>query len=90
MTNKNKVIAAALYEIRVLLSMHLGSTSKSDPEVRLAAHLAYTLHNDALAEIEGTLVAPNSSHQRTLEVMEEMIGSKYADQYGLLTNRNAN
>ena len=48
-----KVIAKALYEIRILLSSYLGSANSGDLPVREAAHLAYALHNDALAIIEG-------------------------------------
>jgi hypothetical protein len=48
-----KVLAQAIYEIRLLLSHHLGSEIDADLSVRIAAHLAYALHNDALAVIEG-------------------------------------
>ncbi|WP_291519396.1 hypothetical protein [Acidovorax sp.] len=48
-----KVLAQAIYEIRMLLSHHLGSGVDADLSVRLAAHLAYALHNEALAVIEG-------------------------------------
>ncbi len=48
-----KIMAAAVYEIRCLLSGHLGSTCDSDPDVRLAAHLSYALHNQSLEVIEG-------------------------------------
>ncbi len=46
-----KVLAQAVYEIRVLLSSYLGS--EGDLVVRQAAHLAYALHNQALAVLEG-------------------------------------
>jgi hypothetical protein len=42
-----------VYEIRILLSGYLGSNVDADPSVRIAAHLAYALHNDALAVLEG-------------------------------------
>jgi hypothetical protein len=38
---ETKLIAKALYEIRVLLSSYIGEENKGPPEVRLAAHLAY-------------------------------------------------
>ena len=48
-----KFLAQAIYEIRLLLSGYLGSQNKDDAPVREAAHLAYALHNEALAVIEG-------------------------------------
>ena len=48
-----KVLAQALYEIRGLLASYLGSNAKDPLEVRVAAHLAYALHNEALAVIRG-------------------------------------
>ena len=48
-----KILAQAIYEIRLLLSGYLGSQNKGDTSVREAAHLAYALHNEALAVIEG-------------------------------------
>jgi len=48
-----KTVALALYQIRVLLSGYLGSQSEGDMSVRQAAHLAYALHNEALALVEG-------------------------------------
>jgi hypothetical protein len=47
-----RVLAEALYQIRQLLSGYLGSTRPGDPAVRMAAHLAYALHNEALATVE--------------------------------------
>ncbi|MTW13249.1 hypothetical protein GM658_21820 [Pseudoduganella eburnea] len=48
-----RLLANALYEIRVLLSPYIGSEVDALMEVRLAAHLAYALHNEALAITEG-------------------------------------
>lgn len=48
-----KLIAHALYQIRLLLSGHLGSDNTSPTEIRVAAHLAYALHNEALEIMEG-------------------------------------
>jgi hypothetical protein len=50
---KARLIASALYEIRILLSGYLGSDSEGDASVREAAHLAYALHNDAASVMEG-------------------------------------
>lgn len=48
-----KILAQGIYEIRLLLSAYLGSQNDADPVVRRAAHLAYALHNEALAVLEG-------------------------------------
>lgn len=48
-----KAVALALYQIRILLSDYLGSQNEGDIVVRQAAHLAYALHNEALAVVEG-------------------------------------
>ncbi|MDP1613526.1 MAG: hypothetical protein Q8M11_20900 [Sulfuritalea sp.] len=52
-TTEVKVLALALHQIRVLLSPYLGSENAGPIEVRVAAHLAYALHNEALAVAEG-------------------------------------
>jgi hypothetical protein len=48
-----KVFAQAIYEIQVLLAGYLGSQNSADLAVREAAHLAYALHNEALAVLSG-------------------------------------
>ncbi len=45
--------AQAVFEIRVLLADYLGSGNTGDLPVRQAAHLAYALHSQALAVLEG-------------------------------------
>jgi hypothetical protein len=50
---QTKILAQGIYEIRQLLSGFLGSENAGDPCVRRAAHLAYALHNEALAVIDG-------------------------------------
>jgi len=47
-----KILALAVYELRLLLSHHLGSEEQESQAEALSAHLAYSLHNDALAIIE--------------------------------------
>lgn len=51
--SQEQVLAFALYEIRLLLSGHLGSTGPSDLPTRAAAHLAYALHNQAESVLSG-------------------------------------
>ena len=47
-----KILAQTVYEIRLLLSDHLGSTDENMLCENVSAHLAYALHNEALAIIE--------------------------------------
>lgn len=47
-----RLIANALYELRELLGPYLGSENDAPRDVRLAAHLAYALHNEAGALID--------------------------------------
>jgi hypothetical protein len=51
-TTEAKLLAHALYEIRILLAPYLGSTAEGPLNVRIAAHLAYALHNEAFAIME--------------------------------------
>ncbi len=45
-----KILAQAIYELRILLGSYLGSQENTGES--MAGHLAYALHNDALAIIE--------------------------------------
>lgn len=56
--DQTKILAFAVYEIRLLLAGHLGSEDTTEPAVRAAAHLAYALHNQALAVLEGRSFDP--------------------------------
>ena len=47
-----KLLAYALYRLKILLGAHLGSQSTSPTELRVAAHLSYALHEEALAILE--------------------------------------
>lgn len=48
-----QLIANALTEIRSLLSSYLGAENDGPLEVRLAAHIAYALHNEAASLVDG-------------------------------------
>lgn len=52
------ILAFAVLELRQLLSSHLGSGETDDPPARAAAHLAYALHNHAIAVLEGRSFDP--------------------------------
>lgn len=57
------------------LSGHLGSQNDGDIGVRQAAHLAYALHNEALALVEGGTFDPESVNRR-LAAVDEMLFSQ--------------
>lgn len=85
-----KLMAAAIYEIRLLLSKYLGSKNESDDSVRLAAHLSYALHNDALSIIEGGGGFDVDAAKKRIRQAEVVVGHKYADNLGILgSNENA-
>lgn len=52
-TPRERLLALALYEIRLLLSHRLGDLESDDPAGAVAAHLAYALHNRALETLDG-------------------------------------
>lgn len=58
---QEQVLAFAVYEIRLLLADHLGSDSTSDMSIRAAAHLAYALHNQAYAVLQGNAFDPEQA-----------------------------
>jgi hypothetical protein len=72
-----QLFAQAIYEIRQLLSSHLGAQSDSPLEVRNAAHLAHALHNLALASIEGNTVDVSAA-TRPLQAVDDMFGTDYS------------
>ena len=74
------LFAHALYEIRVLLAGYLGSTNEGDPAVRRAAHLAYALHNEALAVTEGRSFLIEDALQK-LAAVDAMFGERYAERF---------
>ena len=84
-TEHARLMAAAVYEIRLLLSDHLGTECNSDPCVRLAAHLAYALHNDALAVLEPDEEFDLDAARKRIRAAESIVGDAYADNGGYLT-----
>ena len=64
-----KIIALALYKIRLLLSGYLGSENDGDMAVRQAAHLAYALHNQALAVLD----------DKSFDVLDAIKALKFSD-----------
>jgi len=74
----SKAVALALFEIRVLLSGYLGSQNDGDISVRQAAHLAYALHNEALALLEGGTFDAEAVKLR-LAAVDGMLNSRFTD-----------
>lgn len=64
-----RMLALAIYELKGLLCNHLGSTTKEVSAEKLSAHLAYSLHNEALAILE------NRPEQFDIEVALDKIKS---------------
>ena len=78
--DKATLTALAIYEIRVLLAGHLGTGLAQNAPVRAAAHLAYALHNQALAIIADEDFSVSSAIAR-IEHVESMLGSKYGTNF---------
>lgn len=72
-----KTLAFVVCEIRLLLASHLGSGANGEPPVRAAAHLAYALHNEALAVMEGRSFDAQKAEAAIARV-DEMLGESFA------------
>ena len=79
-SEQEKVFAAAIYEIRLLLSGYLGSENEGDLVVRQAAHLAYALHNQALLSLAGETIDLDKAHAAVSGV-DKMLGSAHISQF---------
>lgn len=78
-----KLIAQALNEVRILLASHLGSQSNSPTEVRVAAHLAYALHNQALAVMEGKSFSIDAA-LKGVRAVDRMFGEEFEKRFASL------
>ncbi len=70
-----KLLAYALYQIKILLGAHLGSQSTSPTELRVVAHLAYALHNEALAILENRSFDLKAALAK-LDAIDGIVGTK--------------
>ena len=70
-----RLLAACLYEIRLVLGSHVGA-SHLTPETEAAA-IAYAVHNDALAILEGREFDIEAARQR-LKFWDDRLGSGHA------------
>ena len=81
-----KILAFAVFELRLLLAGHLGSNAVGEPSVRAAAHLAYALHNQALAVLEGRQFNPTEAIEAIARV-DQMFGENFVQQLSEISNR---
>ena len=87
-SDQEKVMALAVYEIRLLLSSYLGSENGGDMVVRQAAHLAYALHNQALAILDGkTFDVPESID--ALKFSDTVLGAGFTEKFNKIVAQNA-
>lgn len=81
-----KILAFAVYELRLLLAGHLGSNAEAESSVRAAAHLAYALHNQALAVLEGKSFNAAEAVEAISRV-DQMFGENFVQQLLEAANR---
>ena len=86
-SDQAKVMALALYEIRLLLSGYLGSENDGDMPVRQAAHLAYALHNQALAVL-GDKSFDVLDAIKALKFSDTVLGAEFTDKFNGLLDQN--
>lgn len=84
--DQNQILAFALYELRLLLAGHLGSDSECEPAVRVAAHLAYALHNHALAVLEGKSFDAEQAVEAIARI-DKQFGENFMQQLSEAMNR---
>ena len=79
-SDQAKILAQTVYEIRLLLAGYLGSENEGELVVRQAAHLAYALHNQALAVLEGKSfdVADSIS---SLAFADKVLGAGFTERF---------
>jgi hypothetical protein len=85
-TDQAKILAFAVFELRLLLAGHLGTNAVGEPSVRAAAHLAYALHNQALAVLEGRQFNPTEAIEAIARV-DQMFGENFVQQLSEISNR---
>jgi hypothetical protein len=79
-SKQERMFAKAIYEIRLLLSGYLGSSSEGDIAVRQAAHLAYALHNQALQSLAGDAIDFEGT-LGSIASVDNMLGSDFASRF---------
>lgn len=77
-SDQSKLLAKALYEIRLLLSGYVGSPVDADMSVRVAAHIAYALHNEALA-VCGGKTFDMASAAKKIEAIDGLLDQRVSE-----------
>ena len=84
---KIKILAHAIYELRVLLSHHIGPAEKTSSTEVASANLAYALHNEALAIIENRPNYFNIDQAiEKIQKAEVLSGGKFSNEFQELIN----
>ena len=81
--DQTTLLAFAVYELRLLLAGQLGSDAAGEPSVRAAAHLAYALHNQALAVLEGRSF-DSVEAVKAIARVDELVGEKFVQRLSAL------
>ncbi|WP_163836721.1 DUF1493 family protein [Spartinivicinus ruber] len=84
---QTKILAQAVYELRLLLSHHLGKIDKETLCEAVSAHLSYALHNEALAIIESR--PGDFSIEKAIEnirKVDERFGEQFTERFQKLIN----
>lgn len=79
-----RLMSAAIIEMRALLAHGLGSDSTEPRYVRLASHLAYALHDDALTVLEGNGNFDCEKSKRRIMRAERIVGERLSDGFNEL------
>jgi hypothetical protein len=79
-SDTSRLLAWALYDLRLLLSPHVGGASEAPPEVRAAAELAYAVHNLALAAMQGSSIR-EAQFSEALARAERASGEPFLSRY---------
>ena len=85
---QEQILAFAVYEIRQLLAHHLGSVDTSDPAVKAAAHLAYALHNQANAILQGDKFDPQQAVE-SLSAVDRMLATNFQARFSQAISHEA-
>jgi hypothetical protein len=72
-TDQNRLLALALLEIKILLVDYLGSVVDAPTNVRVAAHIAYALHNEAEAVYNNADFALDGASQK-IAAIDKVLG----------------
>jgi phosphate uptake regulator len=87
-SDQNKILAFAVFELRLLLAGHLSPDAGSEPSVRAAALLAYALHNQALAVLDGKSFDAAQAVESIANV-DRLCGENFVQQLTEAMNRAA-